>query len=84
MSSGSGVSIPSSVRKTIQNIKEIAGNHSEEEIYAMLEECSMDPNETAQKLLLQGLLLLIFSLLCCMEFEIDFSSKWAMIRFWSI
>ncbi|XP_057461579.1 uncharacterized protein LOC130751873 isoform X1 [Actinidia eriantha] len=53
MSSGSGVSIPSSVRKTIQNIKEIAGNHSEEEIYAMLEECSMDPNETAHKLLLQ-------------------------------
>ncbi|PSS16068.1 GBF-interacting protein like [Actinidia chinensis var. chinensis] len=53
MSSGSRVSIPSSVRNTIQNIKEIAGNHSEEEIYAMLKDCSMDPNETAQKLLLQ-------------------------------
>ncbi|KAF7833210.1 GBF-interacting protein 1-like [Senna tora] len=53
--SGGGIraSIPSSVRKTIQNIKEITGNHSEEEIYAMLKECSMDPNETAQKLLLQ-------------------------------
>ncbi|KAK8588520.1 hypothetical protein V6N13_087436 [Hibiscus sabdariffa] len=46
-------SIPSSVRKTIQNIKEITGNHSEDEIYAMLRECSMDPNETAQRLLLQ-------------------------------
>ncbi|OMO55115.1 UBA-like protein [Corchorus capsularis] len=46
-------SIPNSVRKTIQNIKEITGNHSEDEIYAMLKECSMDPNETAQKLLLQ-------------------------------
>ncbi|KAK8639365.1 hypothetical protein V6N13_137752 [Hibiscus sabdariffa] len=46
-------SIPSSVRKTIQNIKEITGNHSEDEIYAMLKECSMDPNETAQRLLLQ-------------------------------
>ncbi|XP_024026610.1 GBF-interacting protein 1-like isoform X2 [Morus notabilis] len=53
--SGGGfrVSIPSSVRKTIQNLKEIAGNHSDDEIYAMLKECSMDPNETAQKLLLQ-------------------------------
>ena len=46
--------IPSSVRKTIQNIKEITGNHSDDEIYAMLKECSMDPNETTQKLLLQG------------------------------
>ncbi|XP_019431617.1 PREDICTED: GBF-interacting protein 1-like isoform X2 [Lupinus angustifolius] len=53
--SGAGVkaSIPSSVRKVIQNIKEITGNHSDEDIYAMLKECSMDPNETAQKLLLQ-------------------------------
>ncbi|KNA25905.1 hypothetical protein SOVF_002440 isoform B [Spinacia oleracea] len=45
--------IPSNVKKTIQNIQEITGNHSDEEIYAMLKECSMDPNETAQKLLLQ-------------------------------
>ncbi|XP_065873634.1 GBF-interacting protein 1-like isoform X2 [Euphorbia lathyris] len=53
--SGGGVrvSIPNNVRKMIQNIKEITGNHSEEEIYAMLKDCSMDPNETAQKLLLQ-------------------------------
>ncbi|KAJ8564603.1 hypothetical protein K7X08_001063 [Anisodus acutangulus] len=47
------VSIPSSMRKTIQNIKEITGNHSDDEIYTMLKECSMDPNETAQKLLFQ-------------------------------
>ncbi|XP_057466037.1 GBF-interacting protein 1-like isoform X1 [Actinidia eriantha] len=53
MSSGARVSIPNNVRKTIQNIKEIAGNHSDEEIYAMLKECFMDPNETAQKLLFQ-------------------------------
>uniref|UniRef100_A0A5B7ACS6 GBF-interacting protein 1 N-terminal domain-containing protein n=1 Tax=Davidia involucrata TaxID=16924 RepID=A0A5B7ACS6_DAVIN len=53
MSSGARVSIPNSVRNTIQNIKEITGDHSEEEIYAMLKECSMDPNETAQKLLHQ-------------------------------
>ncbi|CAN1181506.1 GBF-interacting protein 1 [Linum perenne] len=46
------VSIPGNVRKTIQNIKEITGNHSDEEIYAMLKDCSMDPNETTQKLLL--------------------------------
>ncbi|KAG5035018.1 hypothetical protein JHK87_009928 [Glycine soja] len=47
-------SIPSSVRRTIQNIKEITDNHNEENVYAMLKECSMDPNETTQKLLLQG------------------------------
>ncbi|CAJ1970598.1 unnamed protein product [Sphenostylis stenocarpa] len=52
-SAGFRASIPTSVRRTIQNIKEITGNHSEEDIYAMLKECSMDPNETAQKLLLQ-------------------------------
>ncbi|KAM3395126.1 GBF-interacting protein 1 isoform X1 [Capsicum galapagoense] len=50
---GARVSIPNSMRKTIQNIKEITGNHSEDDIYAMLRECSMDPNETAQKLLSQ-------------------------------
>ncbi|KAH7684168.1 UBA-like protein [Dioscorea alata] len=47
------VSIPGSVRRTIQDIKEIARNHSDEEVYAMLKECAMDPNETAQRLLLQ-------------------------------
>ncbi|KAG6536158.1 hypothetical protein ZIOFF_001207 [Zingiber officinale] len=55
---GARVSIPAGVRRTIQNIKEIAGNHSDEEVYATLKECSMDPNETAQKLLLQGFLFL--------------------------
>ncbi|KAK3017270.1 hypothetical protein RJ639_007382, partial [Escallonia herrerae] len=53
MSSGGRVSTPGSVRKVIQTIKEITDKHSEEEIYAMLQECSMDPNETIQKLLLQ-------------------------------
>ncbi|KAF7058407.1 hypothetical protein CFC21_065472 [Triticum aestivum] len=47
------VSIPAAVRRTIQNIKEIAGNHTDEEVYAALRECDMDPNETAQKLLHQ-------------------------------
>ncbi|PWA13662.1 hypothetical protein CTI12_AA631690 [Artemisia annua] len=42
------------VKKTIQNIKEITGNnYSEDEIYAMLKECNMDPNETTQNLLAQ-------------------------------
>lgn len=60
MSAFSRASIPSSVKKTIQNIKEIAGNHSDDEIYSTLKECSMDPNETAQKLLFQGWLLFRF------------------------
>ncbi|KAD4179033.1 hypothetical protein R6Q59_022590 [Mikania micrantha] len=53
MNSGVKLSIPNNVRKTIQNLKEITGNHSDDEIYAMLKDCSMDPNETAQKLLSQ-------------------------------
>ncbi|XAR49901.1 hypothetical protein NMG60_11004079 [Bertholletia excelsa] len=41
------------VRKTIQSIKEIVGNHSDAEIYVALKDSNMDPNETAQKLLNQ-------------------------------
>ncbi|GFS31731.1 flocculation protein [Actinidia rufa] len=48
---GSRVSIPSDVRKTIQDIREITGKHSDDDIYAMLKECNMDPDETAQRLL---------------------------------
>ncbi|KAL0353489.1 UNVERIFIED_CONTAM: GBF-interacting protein 1-like, partial [Sesamum angustifolium] len=51
MSGFSRVSISDSLRKTIQDIKEITGKHSDEDVYAMLKECNMDPNETAQKLL---------------------------------
>ncbi|PKU69692.1 GBF-interacting protein 1-like isoform X1 [Dendrobium catenatum] len=53
MSGFSRVSIPNNTKKMIQNIKEIAANHSDEEIYTMLKECSMDPNETVHKLLYQ-------------------------------
>ncbi|KAM6579235.1 hypothetical protein CsatA_003009 [Cannabis sativa] len=49
---GSRVSIPTNVKKTINDIREITGKqHSDDEIYAVLRECSMDPNETAQRLL---------------------------------
>lgn len=58
---GSRVSIPSNVRKTIQNIREITGKqHSDDEIYSVLKECSMDPNETAQKLLYLGIFQFIY------------------------
>ena len=53
-SSSSVVPIPANARKVVQDLKEIVSN-SEEEIYAMLKECNMDPNETAQKLLSQGI-----------------------------
>ena len=53
-SSSSSVSIPANARKVVQDLKEIVSN-SDEEIYAMLKECNMDPNETAQKLLSQGI-----------------------------
>ncbi|XP_058112786.1 GBF-interacting protein 1-like isoform X3 [Magnolia sinica] len=53
MAGGFRVSIPNNVKKTIQHIKEIAGNHTDDEIYAMLKECSMNPDETVDKLLNQ-------------------------------
>lgn len=42
------------VRRTIQSIKEIVGDHSDADIYSALKEANMDPNETTQKLLNQG------------------------------
>ncbi|MED6210764.1 hypothetical protein PIB30_067183 [Stylosanthes scabra] len=41
------------VRRTIQSIKEIVGNHSDADIYVALKEANMDPNDAAQKLLNQ-------------------------------
>ncbi|KAI5433169.1 hypothetical protein KIW84_020448 [Lathyrus oleraceus] len=52
---GSRVPIPNNVQNTINEIREITGNHhSSDEIYVVLKECSMDPKETAQKLLYLG------------------------------
>ncbi|CAH8290601.1 unnamed protein product [Eruca vesicaria subsp. sativa] len=52
--SGARVSFSADTRKTIQTIKEItAGNYSEDEIHAMLLECNMNPDDAAQRLLLQ-------------------------------
>ncbi|GJN11748.1 hypothetical protein PR202_ga29963 [Eleusine coracana subsp. coracana] len=48
------VSIPAAARRMIQDIKEIAGGHADEEVYAVLCECDMDPNEAAQRLLSRG------------------------------
>ncbi|XP_062191501.1 GBF-interacting protein 1-like isoform X2 [Phragmites australis] len=53
MAAGGRVSIPAGARRTVADIKEIAGGHSDEDVYAMLRECNMDPNESAQRLLLQ-------------------------------
>lgn len=45
-------SIPSVSRKIVQSLKEIV-NCPEPEIYAMLKECNMDPNEAVNRLLSQ-------------------------------
>lgn len=70
MITGSGMDgetqvLPARVRSTIQSIKEIVKNHSDVDIYAALKENSMDPNETIQKLLNQGLLFSLFTVLYC-------------------
>lgn len=53
---GFRVTIPAHVRPLIQSIRETTGKqHGDEEIYSVLQDCSMDPNETAQKLLYLGI-----------------------------
>lgn len=52
---GARVSIPASVKKTIQSIKEVVEKHDDYEIYAMLKECAMDRDEAVHRLLLLGL-----------------------------
>lgn len=50
---GGGVSsIPATSKKMVQSLKEIV-NCPEHEIYAMLKECNMDPNDTVHRLLSQ-------------------------------
>lgn len=46
--------IPAMSRKLVQTVKEIV-NCPDSEIYSMLRECNMDPNETVHRLLSQGL-----------------------------
>ncbi|XP_057948682.1 uncharacterized protein LOC131144215 isoform X3 [Malania oleifera] len=48
----SSSSIPAASRKMVHSLKEIV-NCSEPEIYAMLKECNMDPNEAINRLLSQ-------------------------------
>uniref|UniRef100_A0A2N9EJG6 GBF-interacting protein 1 N-terminal domain-containing protein n=1 Tax=Fagus sylvatica TaxID=28930 RepID=A0A2N9EJG6_FAGSY len=46
-------SIPAASRKMVQSLKEIVSNCTEQEIYATLKECNMDPDETVNRLLSQ-------------------------------
>ncbi|KAK4361637.1 hypothetical protein RND71_020589 [Anisodus tanguticus] len=48
-----GIGIPIGSKKMIHSLKEIV-NCPEAEIYAMLKECNMDPNEAVNRLLTQG------------------------------
>lgn len=60
------VLIPESIQRMVRLIKEIVIVHSDDDVYAILKECFMDPNEAVQKLLQLGihgcmpLLLLLF------------------------
>jgi hypothetical protein len=57
-SGGNSITIPDNVKKTIQSIREITGKkHSDEDVYSVLQDCSMDPDDTAQKLLYLGIFL---------------------------
>jgi len=46
--------IPAASRKMVQSLKEIVHNCTEQEIYAALKDCNMDPNEAVNRLLSQG------------------------------
>ena len=57
-SGGNSITIPDNVKKTIQSIREITEKkHSDEDVYSVLQECYMDPDDTAQKLLYLGIFL---------------------------
>ncbi len=59
---GGGVKIPPSAMEVVRSLKEIVEN-SDDEIYATLKECNMDLNETAQRLLNQGIIIIIIILI---------------------
>ncbi|XP_039044919.1 uncharacterized protein LOC120184554 isoform X1 [Hibiscus syriacus] len=49
-----GVQIPASVKRVVQNLKEIVNNScTDSEIYAVLKDCNMDPSDAVQRLLSQ-------------------------------
>ncbi|PNX59611.1 serine/threonine-protein kinase pakD-like protein [Trifolium pratense] len=51
---GSSLSgIPAASRKMVQSLKEIVTNIPDNEIYATLKDCNMDPNEAVSRLLSQ-------------------------------
>ncbi|XWS41038.1 hypothetical protein CRYUN_Cryun17cG0046700 [Craigia yunnanensis] len=51
---GGGGQIPASFKKVVQNLKEIVNNNcTDSEIYAVLRDCNMDPNDAVQRLLSQ-------------------------------
>ena len=51
--SGGISAIPAASRKMVQSLREVV-NCSEQEIYAMLKECNMDPNDAVHRLLSLG------------------------------
>lgn len=68
------VTIPETVLKTIQSIREITGKqHSDEDIYSVLRDCCMDPNDTAQKLLYLGIYVYITVYIRIRAFVLSFS-----------
>lgn len=74
MRNGNGVlSIPASSKKMVQSLKEIV-NCPEHEIYAMLKECDMDPNDTVNRLLSQGVFFLSLVLVDFMNWGVVFLS----------
>lgn len=49
-----GVQMSASVKKVVQNLKEIVNNSCTDwEIYAVLRDCNMDPSDAVQRLLSQ-------------------------------
>lgn len=78
---GGGGQIPASVKKVVQDLKEVVGNNcTDSEIYAVLRDCNMDPNEAVQRLLSQGFsLLLLFLFLSLIIIRISVFSVLAFV-----
>lgn len=59
--------IPPTAKKVVQTVKEIV-NCTEQEIYAVLKECDMDPNRAVERLLAQGFCYPLSPLCVCFPF----------------
>lgn len=74
---GGSEGLSPAVKKVVQSVKEIV-NCTEQEIYAVLKECDMDPNLAVEKLLAQGFSIIFHY---CVFFRLRSFLQWSICFF---